>query len=248
MFAPRRGGFKKRRGFKKRGRKVQSATSKSGFARAVGTFKSRRVSARRFRSNLWNSTLFKSHYRSVYGTSVVESTNVAANVGNVNGTLALHPDANLFWTGAGGANPLDVGGGIPGFNGDIIIRGGIIGMTLANDLADTTSQKIKVFLVKTGKAFDLAGFPTSVQVGWDPTIFPDFTTNIGRVLLSREVLLENVNSVDITYRLPVMKIEQVDFTLGKDQFFWILIGNSPSGTSATYTRTAYFNLSFSGDT
>lgn len=239
--------FAKKRKFAKR-RRTSSTTTKSGFARTVGAFTAKKTSRSKYKNMLWTSTAMSTHFRSVYGVSFVLNTNAAANVANVGVIPALHPDANLFWTGAGGAIASSPGVAVPtSFADNIVIRGGTIGLTLANDVADSTSQKIKVFLIKTGAEYATGALPTAVQVGWDPTCTPDFNNDIGHIIMSKEILLENVNSAEVAFRIPIHKIEQNVFFANQKTYVWFITTNSPSGTASTLTATAWFNLSFAGD-
>lgn len=247
VYAPKRRSIKKR--FSRRRRsKVKSITSKSGVARNVAFFKSKKTSLRAYRKHLWDSTLFMPHYRSVFSIPIVTNTNAAANVSSVFAVQGLRFSGNNFYDPAGGIIPLGAGFPIPAFNNQFTIRGGTIGLTLANDIADATSQRFKIYLVKTGKQFVPGAIPGAVQTSWDPSCIPDFKTLIGRVLLMREVILENVNSMDITYRLPVMKVDLEEYTNSQNTFLWIILANSPAGTASSYTLVPYYNISFSADT
>jgi len=239
--------FKRRRTNRSRGSRVSSTTSKAGKFATIGAFKSRKLSRRKYNHALWNSTMFMPHYRSIASGVSVINTNASAGLCTCSLVGGLSVGSQPFYLLAGGAQALDTGVAVPTFNGDITIRGGTMGIQLANDVADATSQNITVFLVRTGKEYDVAGFPTNVNIGWDPTIVPDFSTNVGKIIMRKEVILENVSSAMVSYRIPIQKIDRVAYLANKNMYVWIIIANSPSGTAATFTVVNYFNLSFVGD-
>lgn len=245
-YAPRRGGFKKRKFTKKRGR-AQSTTSKASGYRSLGAFRAKKTSVKKYRNMLWESTLFKAHWRSIYAASQVLNTAATAYQANVSLIQALHPDGNFFFQTFGGCIPIVVGGGVPTFESELIVRGGIIGLTLANDIADAGPIKLNVMLVKTSFEYNISTVPTTAFVGWDPSSIADFAGLVGKVIMRKEVILENTSTADLTWRLPVFKCQQEPFVGGSNAYLWVVLANSPIGAVNTFTATAYFNISFSAD-
>jgi len=86
-MAPRRGAFKKRRTtnrrkFRKGGPSKLGYTSLNAKDHVFG-FRSKKVSRKAYRSHLWNSTLFSTHYRSILSSSTTASTPAATVTGTV---------------------------------------------------------------------------------------------------------------------------------------------------------------------
>ena len=64
--------------------------------------------------------------------------------------------------------------------------------------------------------------------------------------MRKTFLIENGNVGELKYRIPIQKIDGVDFTEGKNQFHWFIQVNSANvGDTLLFTR--YHNLSFSAD-
>jgi len=244
--------FGKKRRTTRRGRakKVSAFTSQSGSGGAVN-YKARRTSRRTYRKHLWDSTLFKEHYRSI--GSVVTSFNTPATVSTVSilAEKAITNGAADFWLAAGGAIAPDSGFPLPAFTGDITIRGGKIGLRLANVLDPAATAEClqgTVLLIKTTKNFVSGAITTPQPLGWDTSLVPDFDTRVGRILYRKNFLLTDSNTALIEYRLPLHKIDVNDFQTVYNTYLWVIIGgNTSQATADTITITKYFNLSFSAD-
>lgn len=245
-FTGRARRFKKRR--TTRGRKTASVTTKSGSFRTIGNFRSRKTSLKAYRRRLWNNTLDKVHYRSVNSTtfSVASPANASGATSSVAGCMLL--GGLPFWLASGGAQmPFPTASSIPVFEDKIVIRGGIINMVCTNDAADSYPMKVKAYLVKTGADFDATTFPATVSSMFDPSAWPDFNTLIGKVILSKEILLENNNSAELSYRLPVHMIEQGPLIALKKTYVWFFLTTCLNGVATNVTFTIGFNMSFSAD-
>lgn len=232
--------FKKRRG--------TGLTSQSGVGSAFG-FRSRRVRPRRWRNMLWASTLQRQHYRSNWAVNV--NFNTAASVVSAQVRL-LNADDNgtaPFWQSLGGAVTPDTGVAVPTFTGDIVLRGAQMGLILGNPTTTLNDGlRFNILLVKSTQDFDTTGFPTSVPIGWDPSLHPDFRRRIGTIMLNRQVLVSQNEVAEIKYRRRIQKIDQGDYAAGVERFYWVVIvSNSYLGSVQDVSVTSYFNGSFSGD-
>lgn len=249
--ARRRLNFSKKRRVTRRGRKNTAFTSQSGTGGGL-RFKSKRTSRSAYKKHLWNSTLYKDHYRSTKALSSSINTNT-----NTNDLVVLAEAAYLFgitpfYLAAGGAVTNDSAVLLPSFNGDITVRGGMIGLRLANTLdtvaANTGSIQGTVFLIKTTKNWTAASIPASGQVGWDPTLIADFDTKVGKILYRRNFLLRDADTAVVEYRLPVHKVDQGDVVALFNTYVWlVLAGNVDSTLTKNVNVTKYWNLSFAGD-
>lgn len=235
--------FKRRRTVRK-GRKTIAFTSQSGIGRSLG-FRSRKLVRRRWNSMLWNTTLQKEHYRSNLAQHfTISATNSPLMNYTVQNALNF---ANPFWLAAGGAVSTDAVA-VPSFDGDIILRGGKIGLLLSNPIADTTSIRVQVMLIRTGLNVDPTITGTTVSVGWDPSLAVDFPSRVGKVIYRKDILLENSSTSEVEYRVKIQKIDQDNFLSNKYTYRWFIMACNPEATGSTSLAiTRYYNLSFSAD-
>lgn len=241
----------KRRRTQRRGRKASAFTSQSGVGGAL-RFKARKTSRAAYKKHLWDSTLFKEHYRSNAAVSATIVTNTNTNDLNILAEQALVYGAAPFYTAAGGAIQPDIAQPLPLFSGDVIIRGGMLGMRIANNMdattANTSSIQGTVYLIKTTKNWTAASIPATVRPGWDPTLVPDFDTKVGRILYRRNFLLRDADAAVIEYRLRVEKVDVGDLGSTFNTYVWlVLTGNVDGSISHVLTVTKYHNLSFAAD-
>jgi len=194
---------------------------------------------------LWESTLFSTHYRSLFcgtGSFATPANNTDLSTGGLN----LIRATNNFWTAAGGALPVDIGTPVPLFKGDIILRGGIWSVTFYNPgPGDVMLTCWECFTIPDP---NLALFPTAAVKGWDPTISGDFTTLIGKAKYNKMVNLEGGNSYTISGRFRVQKIDEAVHALeGKSPWLFFGIGNIGQVIPVNVNYTLSYNLSFSAD-
>jgi len=249
--ARRRLNFSKRRRVTRRGRKSNAFTSQSGSGGGI-RFKSKRTSRKAYTRHLWNSTLFKEHYRTNRAISASFGTNTNTNDLVLALDAAYFVGSSPFWTVTGGAINPDVGVAVPSFTGDIILRGGTIGLRMANVLdtvaANTGTLQGTIFLIKTSKNFQSGVIPGTVQTGWDPSLIQDFETRVGKIKYRKNFLLRDADTAVVEYRVPLQKIDQTDQASLYNTYFWlILAGNVDSNLSKQVNYTRYWNMSFSGD-
>jgi len=242
---------------RRRRKQAGGLTNRSSFASGVGTFSGRKTSLRAYRNRLWNDTLFKAHWRSIFDITqpfVVTPNNVT------NATLTLINALPVFWTVAAGLQQNDVGVTPPIFNGDIILRGGIGRITISNlpDLTGTSLDncRVTVFAVWTTASPILpAGFPATPSTMWDPSVQPEFE-KFGKVLFKRDVILKaDGDSVQFDFKFKVQKIDQQVFlqTNRGSSLIWMLLVSQLSNSEApgniveTFQVQTSHNVSFSAD-
>lgn len=241
----------------RRTRRFSGTTSRANAPTSIGRFRTRRISRKTFRRRLWNSTIDKSHYRSVRAVT----TSVGSPNNLVDATLAIivpgTDGANPFWTVGGGALPEDTGVAVPTFNGDITLRGGISRISIANrvsptDAVPTDCCRVTVFTVWNN--VDIPGFvfPTTVPISWDPSVFPDFQRN-GRVISKKEAILEpGGQAMELFWRHRVQRIDQNVFNNNGGRLAYFVLVSQLTNTEAIGTPenvdiVTSWNLSFSAD-
>lgn len=237
----------KRRRFTRvrRGRNNASYSTQSGSANPIG-FRSRRVRPRQFQRILWRDTVASAHYRSLGAGAGSVSTPVGSNTMTVSFINAMDNGSGAFWTTAGGALPIDTGITLPLFQGDITVRGGMIGVRFYNDGA--YAAHVMCYLVKAVPRPDNTIITSPQPVGWDPSTIPDFSKDFGKVIMSRRFIVEPLAMMSIEKRIWPMKIDQVAWATDAQRLYW-LFGVSDGDTSGqdNIRIVPYFNLSFSAD-
>jgi len=249
---PRRGAFKKRRVVRRaRTGRSTTFTSTQGTSRSLG-FSRKRTSRSQFRRILWNGSVAQKHFRSNFAFPEGITTPATSNTCTTYLRDARFFAGNLFWTAAGGGINPD-GGAMPTFDstGDFVIRGGIMGITVSN-APDTTGTndpfQVQIYLIKTTVNFSTASLPATVQLGWDPTLIPDFQTNIGRIIMRKKLILNDSASVTVERKMPIQKIDQSQYQSTFNAYAWlVIIGNTTSPVANDCIVTRYYNLSFVGD-
>lgn len=169
--------------------------------------------------------------------------------------LFINFPGNAFWTTGGGALPHDTGVPLPTFNGDIILRGGIIKLAFTNmwqttDTRGSDPVRITLFAVWTKPELPPIAFPANVPILWDPSHVPDFH-QYGKVLYKKEWLLKGDSEVcELTHRLRTQKIDRYIYTDNGSRlgFFYLLSQTSNTDSSSeAVTVTSSISFSFSAD-
>jgi len=161
--------------------------------------------------------------------------------------------ASPFWTPSGGTLVADFGGAVPTFIGDIIVRGGTLGVRVSNQAADLQPLECKVFLLMTPKKTSVgAAVPpptiSNQPIGFDLSQLTDFSSLYGKILYSRSALIENANVVEFVYRMRVHKVDQFEYSQTSRRFYWVVcIGATESSSAPSATVTQFWNASFVGD-
>jgi len=234
---PKRSRFTRRRNTARKSRQYGGRT---GFASGI-SYRSRRMKPRAWRSLLWRETQSKPHFRSLLETAASVTNQTDTGTVEINGLTAIESN---FWKTAGGLQALDDGVTPPtDFAGDLIIRGGKMGVTFFN--ANTTPVEINLWLIKVNPAATLS-FPATGPYGWDPSLIPDFATEFGKIVMHRKkIILEN-DMATFEYRLPTFKVDQ-DRHNSNNYYNWLISSWDPTSSALVTTVNRYFNLSFTGD-
>jgi len=248
--------FRSGRRMVRRGRRFGTRSMK-GYSAQFGksyttTFRTRRIGLRRFRNHLWNSTLFKAHYRSIAGQSSIVSTPVNPVEATLVRTRALHNEVEQFYRVNGGITALDGTTLPPSFNGDITLRGGYARIAFSNNsLVDAV--KVKVWACWINHSPDLTIVPISslVPVEWDPSCFSDFN-QFGKVMMQKEgVLLPGSRPFEVTWRFRPQKIDDNTWAIEQgQQLYWVYSLSQMQNTNLTgenVTVVKSFNVSLSAD-
>lgn len=236
---------------KRRATRSKNFTSQKGSGSGL-TFRSKKTTRSKYKRMLWDSTSMKEHYRSCVCAADTFLTPATTTAMTVISQASLRFVANPFYTAAGGAISPDSAQALPLFTGDVIIRGGMIGLRLTNTFdsaapANNTLQGV-VFLVRTTKNYTPAALPATIPVGWDPTLVQDFNTKIGRIVYRKSFLLRDTDSANIEYRLRLRKVDVGDYVNEFNELIWIVIGgNVDVSTARVMNVQYYYNLSFSAD-
>lgn len=231
---------RKRTIFRRRRKATSFSGQTSGSRRQLG-FTARRLSRRSWKSSLYRSTRHLPHYRSQDATTITPTSSATASIMKVQFTPALFND---FWESSM-LQPLDSGATTdPLFTGDLVIRGGKMGLSLYND--ESSSVKIFVWLVKIRKGLTPTFSTADKDLGWDPTLQPDFRSDYGTVIFSAQKIIQPQDTWVLERRIPVMKIDRTEHTQNKT-YQWFVGINGQTGSAVDISGVVYYNLSFTGD-
>jgi len=227
------------------GRRVQTLSGQLGSIRSQG-FRSRRLSRRAWRNNLWRSTLAEPHWRTDFVQAATIPVPAAVEACSVVTVQAL---GNDFWTVGGGALPLDLAVPVPEFVGNITLRGGVSTISFSNpNNADTADAvKVRLWMIWTAKEPVLGILPSTANAGFDPSLVPDFE-RFGRIIGSREFwLLPGNKPMEVKYRYRPHKIDQVIHNNDGQQLYWMFTVSGHQVGAESIVLKAYYNASFSAD-
>ncbi|MGN5495168.1 hypothetical protein ACLJCJ_09340 [Campylobacter coli] len=162
-----------------------------------------------------------------------------------------------FWTSAGGATDINFGVAPPLFNGDITLRGGFARIFIGA-YPENVPLRVRVWAIWAQPRPSntlYTGINNSNQpVEWDPSIFPDFTTQFGKILYQKEAIVPVGESFNMVHRFKPQKIDTPRFVGAAGQpsgsSLWWLVSCANLDTnllSAQITVVTSHNLSFSAD-
>ncbi|AXF52029.1 MAG: putative capsid protein [Cressdnaviricota sp.] len=244
----KRSRFTRKRRFTKRtgGKRTTDFTSLNTRGHAIG-FRGKKTSRRTFNKHIWNSTIFKPHYRSV----LTQDLNLSTPATLTDGTIQLFNMYQFggvgFGTAAGGAREIDLGAGVPTFEeSSFILRGGKYELTIAN--LSTSDLKMKLWRITTGNNPDLSVVPASEDWGWDPSVTPDFFNQVGKPWMSREVIINGNDQYTFSTRFKTQKIDgEAYINNARSPYLCILVSSQDGGGVANFKAIQSYNLSFSAD-
>jgi len=233
-----------RRRFKRR---TSSGTTKSSYGNSFG-YKGRKTSKKTYRRRLWIATTAKTKYRSIMSRLTI-ATAPTGGITQLNSAFnALKNFAgDPFWESAGGA--LDTEDGIlPTFSGEsIVLRGGMIKLICNNDNSNVEPVRVRVWLYHNHSDFSAGNWTGTFTAGFDPTMTLQPSKNLGRLKMYKEFLIENNNMGEVSYRVPMMEINSVNYLSDLQGYFWLTAVHAPGGNASNVTIVNSFNLSFVGD-
>lgn len=243
--------FTRKRKFTRRPRRTTDYTSLATRGTSIG-FRGRKTTRRAYKRHIWNSTIFKTHWRSIQ-TLASGFTTPASDATAFVSVFNMYRETNAFYVTAGGALPTDTGGAVPQFVGDVILRGGKYEMTIHN--SSDNDVKITLYRMMTvnepdfGTANDWpADGLTAVPQAWDPTTVPNVNTQVGKTWMAREVTLEGGNSYTFVTRFKMQKIDKDVYAAdSKAPYMIVKYGNVGTATANSIVIKRSYNLSFSGD-
>jgi len=254
----RRGNGYSSRSFKKRRytprRRFKKATSYSfrntgGVRFGNGNFRGRKLSRRAWKNSLFTHTRHLPHYRSIGA----ESYNLTSPVQEKNQYVSMLPcitnGVSYFWKVAGGLQPIDdLNTSDPYFTGDLVVRGGMMGIRITAAATNADAMQLKISLLRIPASTGIPSWtnPTSLGIAWDPTCEPDFHAKFGKVIYSTNKLLIPTDVFQLKWKIPVQKIDQEVFG-DTGLYRWMVHSNSPAGVGENFKVVTDFNLSFTGD-
>lgn len=240
------GRFRRYGRFKRRQNNLSYTTQKGSGTRLI-QFRGRKLKSSVFKRKLWDSTIMKTHYRS-YQT-ITTAYNTQASTSSMTITF-FDPFTNgsFFWTTAGGAQPASPGGSVPLFEAEIILRGGKWSISYTNTDASRIIRVWVWYVYTTGRP-DTSIIPTTANVGWDPSVIPDFRQKYGKVFRQEAVILSPGQCWSSEKKLGIKRIDQSDFSslLGNTPVVLMGVENMTDAVSATGLLKHTLNVSFSGD-
>jgi len=215
-----------------------------------------------WRNGLMRETQFKSHYRSIEEASGILNLNSSVEDSVIRIQRALFKNAGRgggspFWVVDGGAQPLDIGTGVPIFQDDIILRGGIARATFFNNNT-TTPIRCRIFAVwSTQYPEDKYADEFARRLEWDPSTEPE-AHRFGRIVFSKEAILQPRSPMMVTYRFRPQKLDQGKFrgidgisgdTPSASTLFWFFKASrlAPGDEDNGMVWTTSYNVAFSGD-
>lgn len=249
-FKPRSNRFKRkkiiRRRFKRSSRNVQYSDQR-GIASNV-RFRSRRIRPAAFRRLLWKDTIASTHYRtngSALGSLVTPAGSITMTLGRAQ---AMDNGVAPFWQTTGGALSQDPGIAVPVFKGNIVIRGGTLGIRVHNIPTAVMDINVNVYLVKNAPRPSYTNLPAVAPVGWDPTLTSEFRQDIGKIIYSRRFTLSPGGTMNLERRIGVQKIDLESWAVDASRYEWLIgVADTDSAGFTTVQVVTYFNASFSGD-
>lgn len=225
----------RRRRFARRApRRLTGITNRASGASSIGRFRTRRIPRYVYRRMLWRDTVGKPHFRSLSSFTVPA---VATPNDIITANIFQAQPGSLFWTVAGGAQPIDTATAVPFFAGDIVLRGGVSTISITNRVNPTDTQpsdpvRVTIFTVWTTRNPQAFTLPTAAPVIWDPSVFPDFS-RLGRVIGKREAILKgDGDCVEVFYRHRIQKIDQNVYINSGSRLRFIFMVSQTSNTEA----------------
>lgn len=163
-----------------------------------------------------------------------------------------------FWTAAGGAVGVDTAVAVPTFQDDIILRGGVIKLTIGNiNETNLSDIYVRIWLIISDQTPGIGasvppngtgGVATNFSRDWDPSVVADSHKEFAkRIILQRNALVQNGETLVVQHRMRIQKIDQEDYLDDNNKLWWVVAVSPNTNNSNNFTCTASYNMSFSGD-
>lgn len=243
----------KRRYNASRKRRGLSWTTSSGSAKSMN-YRSKKLKRSSYRSHLWRMTLAETHFRSAGNTATTVTTGTSPGSGTVSLVLPTFigtpGPTTAFWTTTGGLQIPDVGSSAYTFSGgNMVIRGGQVGITISAPDTVTDDCNVKIFVVSLAARPDFTLLPGTAPYGTMIDSNPDFS-RFGKILYVKERTM-NYQSPTFTlvHRLRVQKIDIEDWgtTLGSQIAFVVVATNMIDTTANALSAVVWHDMSFAAD-
>jgi len=217
-----------RRNFKKR--RTQAYSSQRGNTTMAG-YRGRKIPHRRYLNQMWTSSNFKEHHRSINSSAVAMFSNISNTAADVFITPMI---SNSFWSTSGGSiQNLAV-------DDDIFIRGGVCSITYRNNGdAPVTIKTFKIF-VHSSATFTI---PTPQNAMWDPTTVTNFE-RFYNIRGTFKTIIEPGDQNTINHYIGKRKVEIGDFNDGYRRDYWVTTINSTNGAVVSVTSLIGHSISF----
>ena len=146
---------------------------------------------------------------------------------------------------------IDTGSTAPTFpGGDLIVRGGQIGITVSAADTVTDDCNVKIFTVRLAKKPDFTKVPSTITYGGMLNGAAEFS-EVGKIVDVKEATINYASNQTITVvrRLGVQKIdmENVGTTLGSQYAFIVCATNMIDATANNLQGIVWHDMSFTGD-
>jgi len=223
------------------GRRSSYTNSNKGNQSSMG-FSGRRMSYRRYKRVLYDSSMMKEHRRSHLTITTAQSSATLTHNMNIQAYAFI---ADNFWVA--GRPP---GGGAAGTvnpDNDIFIRGGLATMAIKNDHNETMAFRLWTIRSTQNGTIPTLLFNGVQDFAWDPTVFPDFQRYF-KITSSTRFSVEPGDTHTLFRKIRAQKIDRDIFGLGYQRDFWVLgIHDYNNDTVGTASLAYTHNLSFTSD-
>ncbi|AXH76836.1 MAG: putative capsid protein [Cressdnaviricota sp.] len=246
------------RRFTKRAGWAVGRTSQSGAVRRAG-YNSRRLGLSSYRYKLYDTSRFKTHWRSTAANTEILQAPQDANLktfqlttawgGRPRGSQSV-PGADpgpAFWEAGGGLRELDSTNPAFGQFVDLTIRGGRYWRRYTN--LGSGTLRVERFELYRKRKVDISPtelFSGTETLGWDPTYIPDFQE---RYRVERKFVtdLEPGDTYTIENKIPVAKVDQGLWGNGAQRPWVCTMVTSDGGENRRLEIQSWFSVSFVGD-
>jgi len=239
-----------RKKFKKRySRRTTSYTNQASRLTNTIIKRRRRISGKKWRNQLWNSTQWKPKYRSFYTNSVSCPTPASILNKSINARPLYYLGSGSttpFWLTAGGAVDPDPASSLPTFVSDsIVLRGGKYKCIITASDDNFEAIQIELWIVWTKNNPDLTVINTSPRdKAWDAAISPDIY-DCGKVVMCKKAMLTAGESVSFEYNFRIQKIDDSAYAnFGNMPIAVLSTGNTSTNTSRGCTWVNMYSLTF----